>query len=127
MNRGGYTVSTRREVVEAFHADDPDLASAEKETVFRFARDQDTISFYTAEAAIGRRLLAHPESEIDGVTIVDGDARPEVDLEDVEEDDHVVGVRGQLPIGALIIKSDSRKSDSHAAVVSERTLDEVRA
>jgi hypothetical protein len=109
----------------AFDADDPDLRPVEKETVFRFARDQDRVRFFTAEAGIGRRLLAHTHTEIDAVVVRDGPDRPALPPEEVAADDHVVGVRGTLPIGALLIRRDPRKSERHATIVSERVLEEV--
>jgi hypothetical protein len=108
----------------AFDRDDPALSPAEKETTFRFARDEDRVAFYTTEAGLGRRLIAHPESVLDGVVVRDGDARPTLPPEEVGEGEHVVGVVGTLPVGAFSIKSGSRKSDEHATIVSGRVLDE---
>lgn len=107
----------------AFDRDDSQLTPAEKETTFRFARDQDRVEFYTAEAGLGRRLIAHPASVVDGAVVEDEGARPTRAPEDVEPDDQVVGVLGSLPIGALSIKTDTRENDQHAAVVSPRVFD----
>jgi hypothetical protein len=108
----------------AFDRDDPTLSPAEKETTFRFARDEDRVTFYTTEAGVGRRLIAHPEAVLDGVVVRDGDARPTLPPEEVTAGEHVVGVGGTLPIGAFSIKSEPRKSDRHAPIVSERVLDD---
>jgi hypothetical protein len=113
-------------LVDAFARDDPDLTPAEKETTLRFARDEGVASFYTEEAGIGRRLIAHPESVLDGVVIRDGSARPTKAPATVEPGDEVVGVRGTIPVGALAVKSSSRKSGEHAQVVSGRVLEEVQ-
>lgn len=112
-------------LVDAFDRDDPELRPEEKETTLRFARDEDVAAFYTAEAGVGRRLIAHPESVLDGVVIKDGRARPTKALEEVERGEQVVGVRGTIPVGALSVKSSSRKDTGHAAVVSKRVLEEV--
>ncbi|WP_206662518.1 hypothetical protein [Halorubrum sp. BOL3-1] len=116
----------RETLVDAFDADDPKLAPEEKETTFGVARDEDRVRFFTAEAGVGRRLLAHPAAVLDEVVVEgDGRGRPARDPAEVSEGEHVVGVRGTLPVGALQIKSRPRKSDQHAAIVSERVLDEV--
>jgi len=111
-------------LVDAFERDDPALAPTEKETTLRFARDEDVATFYTAEAGLGRRLIAHPETDLDGVVIKDGQARPTKAPDEVGDDETVVGVRGTIPVGALSVKSSSRKSDRHAPIVSGRVLEE---
>ena len=50
-------------VRDAFYSPDPDLSPSERETVFRFSREEDRVSFYTEEAGVGRRLAAHPASD----------------------------------------------------------------
>lgn len=112
-------------LLAAFDADDPELRPEEKETTVRFARDEDVATFYTAEAGIGRRLIAHPESVLDGVVIRDGRGRPTKAPAEVEPGEDVVGVRGTIPVAALSVKSSSRKSDRHATIVSDRVLEEV--
>jgi hypothetical protein len=116
----------RKALVDAFARGDPKLAPEEKETTFGFARDEDRVRFFTAEAGVGRRLLSHPATVLDEV-VVEGDAfkRPARDPAEVSADDHVVGVRGTLPVGALQVKSRPRQSDQHSAIVSDRVLDEV--
>jgi hypothetical protein len=114
------------DVIDAFQYDDPELTPAEKETHFRFARDEDVIHFFAAEAGIGRRLAAHPESVVEEVLVEDGGGRPGRAPEELGEDDAVVAVRGVLPVGALLVKSSSRADDSHAEIVTDRVLTEVR-
>jgi hypothetical protein len=113
------------DLIDAFQYDDPALTPAEKETHFRFARDEDVVHFFAAEAGIGRRLVAHPDSVVEEVVVEDGGARPACDPEALGEDEAVVAVRGVLPVGALSVKSSLRSSDRHAQIVSERVLDEV--
>ena len=112
-------------VLDAFSHDDPDLAPEEKETTFRFARDEDEITFFTAEAGIGRRLIAHPETVLDEVILQDNQARPSVDPAEVSAEDSIVGVRGRLPIGVLLIRASPRSASHHAAIVTERVFEEV--
>lgn len=115
-------MSDRVTAAEAFDAADPDLTPAEKETVFRFAKPDARVRFFTAERGIGSRLLRHPLAEIGGVTVVDGDGRPEKAPTEVEPTDHVVGVRGSIPVSALAIITSPRKTEQHADIVSERVL-----
>lgn len=112
------------EVRAAFHSDDPTLSPSERETTFRFARSEDRVNFYTEEAGVGRRLVSHPASEVEAVTIREGDARPSRPPEEVDEDDHVVAVRGTLPIGALLVRTHPRQADGHAEIVSDRVFEE---
>ena len=112
-----------RDVADLFTADDPDLSPAEKETVIRFARDEDRAAVYTAEAGLGRRLLKHPHAEVEGVTVADGSARPEVPVEDLDGDEDVVGVRATAPVGLLQVKGSPRRSGGHADIVTDRVLD----
>jgi len=115
----------RAALIDAFDADDPRLSPEEKETTLRFARDEDVAHFYTAEAGVGRRLIAHPEAVLDGVVVADGDARPTKPPAEVRPTEHVVGVRGTLPVGALLVKSRLRQTDRHAEIISDRVLEEV--
>lgn len=108
----------------AFEASDPELAPVEKETVFRFARDLDRLRFFTAERGIGRRLIAHGHTTVEEVVVREGAARPVRTPEAVDEDDHVVGVRGTLPVGVLSIRGEPRSATGHAEVVTDRVLAE---
>jgi len=113
----------RRRAVAAFEHEDPELTPAERETLFRFSRADDRVEFYTAERGVGRRLLAHPAASIGEVTLRRGDRRrPAVPLEEVEEGDEVVAVRGALPIEALKVHHKTRTDGGHAAIVSDRVL-----
>lgn len=112
----------RDALVAAFDREDPRLEPLEKETTFRFARDESVVTFFTAESGVGRRLIAHPEVVLDAVVLMDEDRRPSVDPAEVTADEDIVGVRGTLPVGALSIKASARKSDQHAQIVSNRVF-----
>ena len=118
-------MSTIAQLVENWERDDPRLAPSEKETTIRFARDEDRAVIHTDEAGLGRRLLAHDDSDVVEVAVLDDGRVRRVTLDEVERGDEPVGVRATLPIGALSIRSSSRKSDRHAQVVSDRVLDDV--
>ena len=109
--------------------DDPRLTPAEKETTIRFARDEDRAKIFTAEAGIGRRLLAHPAASIDAVVVIGGDrARPAVSPDELDPENPrpIVGVRGAIPVGALLVRRDAREAGHHADVITETVLAEVR-
>lgn len=111
-------------VAAAFERDDPELTPAEKETTFRFARDQDRVRFHTDEHGIGRRLAAHPHSRIETAVIRNGPRRVRVGPESVDRDDSVVAVAGTIPVGALVIRGSPRRSTQHAEIVTDRVLGE---
>lgn len=114
-------VDDEREALLDLVREDPELTPQEKETTLRFAKDEDRVAIYTAEAGIGRRLLAHPSARIGAVTVVDNDVRPTVSVDEVNGRD-IVAVRGSLPVGALKVRRTSRETDEHAPVVSEHVL-----
>ena len=129
------TTDEGRETPAARHAalleavrEDPRLTAAEKETTIRFARDEDRAKIFTAEAGIGRRLLAHPAASIDAVVVIDGDrARPAVALDelDTENPRPIVSVRGSIPVGTLLVRREKRTTGGHANVITETVLGEV--
>ncbi|MBB6647976.1 hypothetical protein [Halobellus ruber] len=97
----------------------PDLTPAEKETTVRFAKDQDRATVFTAEAGVGRRLLAHPRADVQDVNVLeDGGTRPVAPSEVSGRD--IVGVRVSIPVGALKVALSARSASGHAEVVSER-------
>ena len=114
-------------LVGNWEREDPRLASGEKETTIRFAKDEDRATVHTDEAAIGRRLLAHPDSTVESVAVLDGGSERvrRVSVEDLPDDPEPVGLRVSLPVGALSVRSSSRKSRQHSQIVSKRVLDEL--
>ena len=115
------------QLVDAWDRADPALESEEKETTIRWAKPDEEAIIYTDEAGVGRRLIAHPESTVSAVNVLRGpdNSHHRVAPEEVTDDDEVVGVKARLPVGALSIRSESRKSPQHAEVVSNRVLDMV--
>jgi hypothetical protein len=100
--------------------EDRNLNPEEKETVVRFAKDEDRATVFTAEAGIVRRLLQHPK-------FIPEEYRPEGGrcVESAEEidttEDRVVAVEGTVPTGTLKVRASSRDSSGHASVVSNKT------
>mgnify|MGYP007020454544 CR=1 FL=1 len=110
------------DVLEAVR-EDPDLVPMEKETTFRFAKDQDRAQVFTAERGLTRRLLTHELFHTDAVLLADGSTVDSVDSLHATEDT-IVGVRGTIPIGALKVKASTRADKSgHARVVSDVSAD----
>lgn len=112
----------RQRMVFAVHEDDQ-LESAEKETAIHFSKPDDLASVTTAENGLMRRLLAHPDFEVDFVNQRDGDGKiVKVPFEDAEDDfdgrRRIVTVVGHIPIGALKIPGSARNRNQHASVVS---------
>jgi len=104
--------------------EDTDLTPEEKETSLGFTKRDEHARVYTAEAGLARRLLAHPKVRVVGVTVVgEGDNRRELDVQEVD-DEAVVGVRCDVPVGALTIGMSVRSSGGHADVVTDRVLRE---
>jgi hypothetical protein len=112
-----------RSVLDAV-GEDTDITPEEKETTLRLGKVEDEATIYTAEAGISRRILAHPDIEILGLTVAEGDARREISVDEHDNED-IVGVRGSVPVGALSVRSSPRSSTGHADIVSDRVLGEV--
>ena len=117
--------TTLAQLVVNWERDDPRLAPEEKETTIRFARDEDRATVHTDEAGIGRRLLAHPDTEVEELTVLDDDSVRRLTPDEINDDHAPVGIRASLPIGALSVRSSPRKSAQHSAVISNRVLDEL--
>lgn len=106
---------------------DPDLTAGERETYFRTAQDRDHVDVFTAERGLMRRVLAHPESEVEFVNVKSGDVGgAKVPLSEYDGG-AVVGVKATLPVGCLGVSRDPRKSESHADIITGRVLKQVRA
>jgi hypothetical protein len=101
--------------------EDTSLTPEEKETTLRLGKRDDLAAVYSAEAGLTRRLLAHAHVRIDGVTVVDGDARRDVAPEEYQRG-RIVGVRARVPVEVLSVRSSPRTASNHAAIVSDRVL-----
>ena len=88
--------------------EDPDLSSMEKETVIRFANDEDKATVFSESNGIMRRLLQHPHADVTTERTVEG---------------KTVAVRGEIPIDMLKITSTPRSSGSRSDIVSNNVSD----
>ena len=104
------------DVLEAVR-EDPDLVPMEKETTFRFAKDQDRADVFTSERGLTRRLLTFPPFDLQTVTLADGSRVDCIQSIDASEDT-IVGVRGWVPIGCLKLRTSTRSRGSHAQLVT---------
>ena len=105
------------ELIEAVE-EDSSLSSAEKENTIRFAKDEDVASVFTEEAGLMRRLLQHPHFEVESVRLESG---REVAPNDFEKGS-ITGVKGNIPVEAVVLQTSLRETSQHSAVVPESVL-----
>ena len=111
---------TPEEIADLWKRGDPALQSAEKETTIRWAKPDDEAVVHTDERGPGRRLIRHPHSTVEELSVIRGGEYTRLTAEEVTEDDEVVGARLRLPIGALKVRRAPRDNAQHAVVVSDR-------
>lgn len=105
-----------------------DLETYERETSIHFSRADDRANVYSEEKAICKRLLMHPDFDLEQYTTSHPDAPQQaVSIEEYRENGHdqrkpVYAVKGTLPIGVLKIAQKPRQSSGHADVVSGGVL-----
>jgi hypothetical protein len=115
--------SKEEKLVEAV-AEDQKLTPDEKETVFRFAKDEDTVGIYTEEGGLMRRLIQHPKFRLESLRTVTKETwGKHVDPDDFNAGS-ITGVDGWAPVSVLSLKTSSRKTSQHAAIVPDRVLRE---
>ena len=85
--------------------ENPDLGPNETETLFEFMKSDDRFWFRTREAGLMRRLLLHPEFE----------------LNPSHSDSSQID--GTLPIGCLSVGISPRKATGHAEIISDGVFD----
>lgn len=102
--------------------EDSTLSSVEKETTIRFAKDEDVASVFTEEAGLMRRLLQHPHFDVETVRLQSG---REVAPDDFEEG-CITGVKGNIPVEAVVLQTSLRETSQHSAVVPESVLREKK-
>jgi hypothetical protein len=98
--------------------EDASLHPVEKETNLNFTKVDDRVSVYTEEAGLMRRLLCHPHFEVESLRREGG---LQIALNDFEEGS-ITGVKGSLPITALVLQESLRATSQHSAVVPEGVL-----
>lgn len=104
-----------------------ELLPEEKETAMHFSNADDMVTVHSAMGSIMKRLLAHPEFEIEQVRQRSSNATFDIYAEDLEEEfdgrRKLVSLKGEIPVGALMVKKSSRARSGPAAVVSDSASD----
>jgi hypothetical protein len=83
--------------------EDPKLTPAEKETHYTSAKDQDHFRVFSEESGVMRRMIKHPDIDVNSGREVDGD---------------VVAVRGTMPVSLLKVVKNPRNDTSHSETIS---------
>jgi hypothetical protein len=101
-------------------ADDPDRSAVEKETGITIVGNEPVATIHAYRASVVRRLIGLPHFELQRATLRDSDARVRevASFEEVQPDEDVIGVVGQIPVGAIKISCNPRQSDEHTFIVS---------
>lgn len=97
----------------------PDYSRAERETTVCMSGDSDRFTISSFRPSIVRRLLGHSEFRVKHITTYDDDSdttQARDELDDVG-DEIVCGATGTLPVGALFIKPEPRKSTHQRKVI----------
>jgi len=117
-------ITDTRSLVESLQnqlVEDPHREPHEKETGLHVAGDESTISITSFKRVVYESLLRRPEFSVTRVNLQTGDGRQETveTLAAAAETSHsIIGVVGEIPVGALTIGTP-RNSDSHAGIVTE--------
>lgn len=115
-------------VVDALGAH-TDYRPVERETSITFAEPDDVARVTTLEPGLAGRLLRHPEFSVGRLRVREGRGmvgkRPR-ELRREGLPDRIVGVAGELPLGALGVRLSPRSKPGHAEIVTPSVLDEGR-
>lgn len=87
--------------------EDPALSPEEKQTMYTRTKVDNGFNVYSEEGAIMRRLLSHPEANVEPDRVVDG---------------NIVAIRGTIPNSLQKILGNSRKDNSPAETVTDAYL-----
>ena len=87
--------------------EDPALAPEEKQTMYTRTKVDDGFHVYSEEGGVMRRLLSHPEADVEPDRVADG---------------NIVAVRGTIPNSLQKILKNSRKDNSAAETVTNAYL-----
>jgi len=103
---------------------DPNRTGAEKETGISFLGDEKVATVSSAKKTIVKSLLNHEEFEYSYFSVYDGDSYRTVRSEDeILEEESIVFVSGEIPIGCLTIKSSPRSNNHQSSVVNAEKID----
>ena len=85
-------------------ADDPKLQPEEKEVILRWSRADDRVSIHAEQSTVVKWLLRHPEFSEEWRR---------------EKDGVLHAISGTLPVGAMKLSGNPRKSNNTASVLGK--------
>ena len=104
---------------------DPSLSGDEKETtISMYGRDK-AFTVFSAKPTVVKSLLKHDHFELGWARVLDGESRTRATDRDQlrETAGDIVGVKGQMPVGVLSIKSKPRANNHQSSIVTAETID----
>lgn len=87
--------------------EDPALAPEEKQTMYTRTKVDDGYNVYSEEGGVMRRLLPHPEADVEPDRVVDG---------------NIVAVKGTIPNSLHKVMEKPRKDNSSAETITDAYL-----
>lgn len=106
-----------QKLTEAEVREDDSLTPAEKETTIRCARDETVATIHSEISSMVKGFISHPEFQIKEIRICDDDGWGKWISPSDWDGDVIMGIKGNIPIGCLKIKSKSRKNNWHSSVI----------
>jgi len=116
----------RKRIIDSV-AEAPNRTPEEKETAINFSKPDDRMSVHSEERSVVKRLLAHPDFEIEIIQQATNDDVYTIDSDDLADEfdgrRKTVAVTGSMPIGTLWIKASPRQNTRHSLLVSDTASD----
>ncbi|MFC6904199.1 hypothetical protein [Halalkalicoccus tibetensis] len=94
--------------------EDPNLTPEEKEYTFTGLKSENEVQVYSEVAGLMRRLLNHPEFDLQDVRDPNGNRLQPNEY----KGETITGVRGRLPVGTLKVRESSRSTSNPAAIIT---------
>lgn len=118
----GISEAVLRDALENTMAN-PDLTLGEREVSLTTVAARDVFDVHVEVPSLCRRFLLHPEFTVSQLSVLsrDGVTHP-VEVEHYDGD-RVVGVQGQIPVGAVKVSGRARSTQAWSPVVSDSVLD----
>jgi hypothetical protein len=102
---------------------DPDLRPIERNVAFVTDADSDVFRVDVEVPSLIRRLLLHPEFDIEEIRVSDGDRfGARMPVSEYREGD-ITGVKGELPVGCMKVSESPRSRASWSTLVASGVLD----
>lgn len=103
---------------------DDELSGDEKETTISMYGTDEAMTVYSEKATVVRDLLRHDNLEVLMITGLDDETYVRVDDREAARErlDVIHGVKGEMPVGCLTVKSKPRSNDYQSSIVSHETV-----